>query len=271
MILFLGKKLSKYRWIWRVKAPITAVYKNLAKTHDIAIRKHQKGILFLSEKRLVFIPKSRFERVLTSDSSIIFHSLVEDIRLAFRTKSITCTIDQLFQRIVPVIVPFRRIERFDKPRFALGLSEELDLVFTLDNPNTNLWLLITDIERLDIDKQQLKEMSLANLWRSTVDEIVIQEDIKGKELYRLSIGDGLDASRILLRPLWNKIEGECKSSLVFCIPSRNSLYAAPSDQPNSLERLSDHLQMDWDNKVHSISPRMLVWEDGRCKPWKMNA
>jgi len=238
---------------------------------DLVVRKHTGGVTIVASDRRVFIPAERLKHVKEAVHVERAHDhLAADVRRALRRTAMTLDRSEVLERVVPVVVPLLRVERVDDTRFTLGLGEDLDLAFVLDSPSTGLWVVAADLERLGLSESLLREASLTNLWRATQGVTIVQEDTEGREVYRFSEGDGLDATRVLLRPLWDEVGHRCGSTLIFCMPSRDRVYAAPRAQPESLGRLSEHLQADWVGRNHSVSPRMWVWRGGRLVPWELN-
>jgi hypothetical protein len=49
------------------------------------------------------------------------------------------------------------------------------------------------------------------------------------------------------------------------------VYAAPADQPRSVERLMQHALEDWDSRAHPLTTRLWVWNDNQLEPWHLHA
>ena len=241
-----------------------------------SIRTHDGPDLILrmgeSEARLPYAElRTRMEHYPGRASMMLAHFMAETDR-ALRRPPLGADFTDANERLVPVLLPTDRAERTDHARrLTLSISPGLDVGFVIDDPATNEWVTIHDATSWKMEAEALFELSVLNLWRKTEGAVVVQEQPAGKEVYRIAVGDGLDAARILLRPLWQKVGERCGEDLVFCMPTRDRMYAAPRSQQQSLELMAQRLCADWQHRSHQISPRMWVWTEDQLEPWKMNA
>jgi uncharacterized protein YtpQ (UPF0354 family) len=165
-----------------------------------------------------------------------------------------------------------RTERGDEcGRFIVGLQEELEVAFALESVHSGRWLTVCDIEDRSVAAQELLRLALEGLHQRSDGATVYREGRFGSELYLVRERDGLDAWRLLLAPPWEKLSVATKAPLVIAAPSRDRVYAAPADQPRSLERLMERVREDWSTRPHSISTRLWVWRKARLEPWHLHA
>ena len=178
---------------------------------------------------------------------------------------------EVMTRLLPVVVPVDRTEREgEERRVSQSVADDLDIVFAIDGPSAGRWVTQSLADHWDRGMEELLEASISNLGRATEGATIVQESTVGQEVYRIAVGDGLDASRVLLQPVWSRIQEHCGEPLVLCMPTRDRMYAAPRSQPKSIERLSQHLVDDWSGRPHGVSPKFWIWNGGRLEAWRMN-
>lgn len=174
------------------------------------------------------------------------------------------------KKLVPVPLPPQRTERVDQnARFVVALHPELEIGFAVHSTSTGQWLTLQDA--LELDAKKVLRSALSHLHQNTDGATVYRDGPLGAELYLVRQDDGLDAARLLLAPLWDTVSKMTGAPLVLATPTRDRIYAAPVDQPKSLERLFERVREDWDSRAHPLSTRIWVWQDDRLQPWHLHA
>ena len=152
-------------------------------------------------------------------------------------------------------------------RFTVGLHAELEVAFALESADSGRWLTEEYAQERSVAAGDLLGTALTRLHHRTDGATVYRDGPLGSELYLVRQRDGLDASRLLLTPLWEKISAATNAPLVIAAPSRDRVYAAPSDQPHSIERLIERVREDWSTRPHPTSTRLWVCRRARLEPW----
>lgn len=172
--------------------------------------------------------------------------------------------------LVPVTLHPKRTERSDRgARFVIHLHPELDVGFALESPSSGRWLTQDDAN--DVNPNAILEAAIQRLHHTTDGATVYRDGTPGAELYLIRQDDGLDAARLLLAPLWAKITQATGAPLVIAAPTRDRVYAAPSDQPRSIERLVDRATDDWRARAHPLGTTLWQWSGDRLLPWHLHA
>lgn len=173
---------------------------------------------------------------------------------------------------VPMPLPAHHIEVLGGARRCTKEpATNLVVGFIVDPKDRESWITHADIARWNLNVDTLYDAAVENLWRATQGAVVLQEDVTGREIYHIRHGDGLDSSRLLLAKLWAQVSDTCGDSLIICAPSRGKIYAAPADQPSSIERLTNHVTGDWATHEDRVSPALWIWQEGALHRWAAHA
>lgn len=258
------------------KRPTPMLTRELARRYTRrAISRRPDGTLTVRrEGRLVRVSTARLHDVVRADATRLdaeLHHTLAEVERAFRWRSVDASPAAL-ERLVPIPLPVHRAEVVgEDERLTLRIDETLEVAFVVEGPRSEQWVTRADEARLQLDPATLYRTSLAHLGERSDGAIVLQQGPAGQEIFIVRQGDGLDASRLLLEELWQRIGARCGQPLVLCAPTRDRVYAAPAGQPESIDRMVRHVADDWLGRPHGVSPRLWVYEDGRLQPWSTHA
>lgn len=227
------------------------------------------------DERHVVIPAATVLRYVDADderrAAELNHTLAE-VRRALDREPLGDQVSALWNELVPVPLPPVRTEALEgMARFAMPISEGLEVGFVVASPGNGRWMTRSDRQSLGLSDAALLDGSLARLRRTTDGAVILREGSEGREVYLVREGDELDAARLLLSDLWQRVARHCGRPLVLCAPTRDRIYAAPIDQPASIDRMVQHAIEDWDTRPHGLTPTLWTYEKGRLEPWTRHA
>ncbi len=173
-------------------------------------------------------------------------------------------------RIVPIIKPidyFEQLESFTGPEDSENLpnlvwepyNEGLIIVYAEDQENTINYFHKEEFEKLKIEKQDLKELSIRNL-----EEIVPKIERSGENgSYMLIAGGDYEASLILMTDLWNSDNFAVDGDLVIAIPNRDLVLITGSNNYEQLKHWETFVHECYDTGNHPVSPNFFQWNGER--------
>lgn len=258
-------------WLIHRTRPLPAAARQLRRRFPSArVRRQNESLELCTPDAKVQVPIA-FIRALsqTSDSDPHTYRILAEIERAFARVPLGET---ELDALIPVPLPPERTERQDScARFTISLHSDLDVAFALRSANSGLWLTQQDVEDRSVVATDLLKSALTALHQRTDGATIYRDGPIGSELYLIRQRDGLDASRLLLAPLWQRISKATDAPLVIAAPNRDRIYAAPVDQPRSVERLIERVSEDWSTRAHPITTRLWVWRSSRLEPWHFHA
>lgn len=225
--------------------------------------------------REVVVPATRVLRVAQAESgrleAEIEHALAE-IGRALRWQDLGGHAPDEIDWIVPVPLPAVRTEAVgENARYCVSITPDIDIGFAVGGPASGRWVTEGDRLRRGLTSADLLDRGLARLRQSTDGATILQEGSPGTEIFMLRQGDDLDAARLLLADMWERVADYCGQPLVLCTPTRDRIYAAPLHQPASIDRMVEHVAADWVSRPHAVSPRIWIHEEGRLRAWSTHA
>lgn len=223
----------------------------------------------------VVVPLDHLRHVLTDRPSRAelekAHLLAETDRALRRRALEAPNFEDLASDVVPVVLSRARAERIDEQRlYVVRLSEDMEVGFALGTPSAGQWVTFKDVVRWDLDARELMQRSLDNLWRVSEGTVVHQDDKSPSPVFYLRDGDGLDASRVLLRGLWEKLGEQMGDDILICVPSRDRIYATVGSDPQSIGHMVERMADDWLERPHAVSPRIWRWNGATLERWEMH-
>ena len=148
--------------------------------------------------------------------------------------------------------------KFDLPDYEVGAHFIASLVY--DFPNHMASVSGEQLRKWGVTYYEALESARENLAAepATIAQL-------GAGLYAAATGDSYDACRLLLPELMERFEVE--GDLIVMLPNRDSLFAAGSDDDESLARMLDLVEEAL-QQPRPLVPIPICWRDGQWEDWQ---
>lgn len=189
--------------------------------------------------------------------------MVELLRASEGTPDQTATFEDLKDRIMPMILPEKAVDR-EGAMVSQAYLPGLRIAYALDNDRTIAYIPQAVFEGWKISIEELHETAISNLI-SRSHEIGGQaaQDEDGRvNLVILQTLDGYDASRLLLPSLNDRLRKFLGTPFAAGIPNRDILLCFRNEE-GMIDRLRKQIAADYQEMPHQISDQiLLVTPDG---------
>ena len=120
------------------------------------------------------------------------------------------------------------------------------------------------LEKLNLTKQQVKEMALFNVRK--LENKYKTDEVKGNIFYFVNSNDGYDASRILNSTFLNDIQAQCEGEMLVAVPHQDVLIIADIRNKTGYDVMA-HLTMEFFTKgLVPITSLSLAYDNGHFEP-----
>jgi uncharacterized protein YtpQ (UPF0354 family) len=166
--------------------------------------------------------------------------------------------------IFPVIKDDRFVEigiavnpNFEKNFIYKKYNDKL-YIFFVENTETSIsYLSQEDFEKLNIDFNELKRISIENLSNS------MKIEKYGENGYFMLIADNNYESSLILLDIWNKENFDVKGEIVVGIPASNLLFVTGKNDFENIERLKKKINEINENGEHIVSKELFEYRNGK--------
>ncbi len=137
------------------------------------------------------------------------------------------------------------------------------IMYVVDFNAATLPVMTEQLLKWNIDIDALDQIARSNLATSqpTLTFKVVNNDEGAAAL--LEVGDGYDASRILLEEIHPQLAPELGGNFIVAIPNRDIFIAIAKDAPDFLKRLETHIAADFKRLPYPITRKLfLMTRDG---------
>lgn len=189
---------------------------------------------------------------------------VELLRAAEGSPDRNAPFEELSERVMPVLVT---TEYFDAAKGAVvgqPLVEGIYVTYVIDGDRTITHIPNAQFKKWDIELDDLHDKALANLVsKSETLAADAAQDEDGKvNLILFTLGDGYDASRLLLPTLHERLKEHLGSPFLAAIPNRDILICIRNDS-SILGSVKAQIAQDYRTMPRQITERLfLVTPDG---------
>ena len=178
--------------------------------------------------------------------------------------------DEAKHRIYPSLKPKEYFDSIRKMQDGDALVESmmifdwqkgLKMVMVLDFERSMRFVRTEELEKWEIEPEQLREQAMKNLAAKTgpLWEAALNEARKSKT-FRFKAFDGYDASRILLPDLYERVSRALNSEKIVVIaPMRDLLMAFPYENEEKAKEIKEETERQYARGDHSVSPDIFVF------------
>lgn len=151
------------------------------------------------------------------------------------------------------------------PFYYEKLNEVLYVLFALGSENSLKFLRGTAIDELKIDRNDLLEISKANL-KAALPYIKIAGE--PSTLSMLIAGGNYEASLLLFDYIWTKERFPVKGDIVIYVPSRDSVFITGSEDKMALKKIDSIIHDENTSWSHIVSKVGFIRIDGQWQVYK---
>ncbi len=178
-------------------------------------------------------------------------------------------------RIVPII---KDRAWLDETRTALKLkgsditrlnhvwdeyNDELVILYAEDNPNAIRYLGVEHIEKLGLNRLELRNLAVANLQKA-----VAKIELRGTpEFYVMTAGGNYEASLLLEEKIWTGGQVKVDGEIVVAVPSRDMLLITGSKNPGGIAKLKKLADETVKSAPYRLTPQLFVFRGGKFVPF----
>lgn len=168
------------------------------------------------------------------------------------------------------IMPVLRSPSFDKKdkegnSFVIDKhTAETNIYYAVDLGKSYQLIDEQMLEKLNLTKQQVKEMALFNVRK--LENKYKTDEVKGNIFYFVNSNDGYDASRILNNTFLNDIQAQCEGEMLVAVPHQDVLIIADIRNKTGYDVMA-HLTMEFFTKgLVPITSLSLAYDNGHFEP-----
>ena len=145
------------------------------------------------------------------------------------------------------------------------LNDVLYVLYAFDTPKAIRFMTTGDLVKLGLEKDELLELSKANLRRSVPD----LRSQGNPETLSILLADGTyEASFMLIDGLWTKEQFPVKGDIVVYVPTRDLVLITGSDDKESLMKVHEIVYDPSNQWSHMISNEGFVRKDNQWHVFK---
>lgn len=138
------------------------------------------------------------------------------------------------------------------------LNSELFIVYAIDDGSTLRYLLMSDMEKIGLQRNELRALSIKNLMSQV--EVLVEDEASH---YRIVSDGNFDASFLLVPEVWTKENfPNINGNIWVAVPSRDMLLVADSSNPFGVAFLKQKLKEVVSRSEHPISDKIFEFRNG---------
>jgi uncharacterized protein YtpQ (UPF0354 family) len=152
----------------------------------------------------------------------------------------------------------------DEP-VAHPFAADLVVLYAFNLPDRLQYVTQRELNAAGMTAAQLHAKAVENLPRH-FQEITLKD--LGEGMFGVTCGGVLEASLLLLEPLWDKLLPHLPGVPLAAVPARDLLFVIGSKQPQALKRMQQAAKVELQHAVLETS-RLVFWREGgrwdRCR------
>ncbi len=168
-------------------------------------------------------------------------------------------------RIMPRIQPVSIFEHLSKEQVAhVPWVNDTVIVFVIDLPNMTVSVTTEQMLRWGAGTEELELLARENLAEcSSSLEFRAMDSEEGGRAVLLAMQDGYDASRLLLRGIYESLAPRLGGDFLVAAPSRDMFMALTRDPGDFVDRVQSRVESDYRRLPYPITDRLFyVTRDG---------
>ncbi len=163
--------------------------------------------------------------------------------------------------LVPVLRASSYLQQIPEAHRASMINEpfagDLRIYYMVDEPNAVRAAKESDLTALELRREQLPALGLANLAR--VLPAIDAPSCAGEPVQVWAMGNFFESSRLLQREPWASLASQANGNLVVAAPETNALIVACNPNPEMLAKLTGVAHGLWENGAHPLTPSLFKW------------
>lgn len=172
--------------------------------------------------------------------------------------------EDLKDRILPMVLSEQSVEADHRQTLAEPLVPGLRIAYAIDSDHSIAYIPRPQFKAWDVPLEEVHATAIDNL-AARSEEMAGQaaQDESGRiNLILFQVGDGYDASRILLPTLHDRLREHLGSPFCAAVPNREILLCFRNDD-ETVGRLKTQIEEDFRRMPHQVSDRLfLITADG---------
>ena len=143
------------------------------------------------------------------------------------------------------------------------LNDDLVVVYAIDTPSNIAYLNPEELERLDVQNEELRPLAVRNL-RGLLPGIEVHRG----DLINMVTADGnYEASLLLFADLWEREREKLRGEPVAAVPARDLLLFADSANADAVSQLKQLAAKMRAEATYALTDRLFVLREGRWLPF----
>jgi uncharacterized protein YtpQ (UPF0354 family) len=143
------------------------------------------------------------------------------------------------------------------------LNDDLVVVYAIDTPSNIAYLNPEELERLEVQSEELRALAVRNL-RGLLPGIEVHRG----DLVNMVTADGnYEASLLLFADLWERERGKLRGEPVAAVPARDLLLFADSANADAIAQLKQLAAKMRAEATYALTDRLFVLREGRWLPF----
>jgi uncharacterized protein YtpQ (UPF0354 family) len=179
------------------------------------------------------------------------------------------------KRIVPVLKEKKWCEQVNQGLAMRGAkkllehvsesyNDELIIVYAEDTPKSVRYLSSSDLEKLQLQRSELRRLACVNLKQLLPTPEVEQRD----GTFRITAGGDYDASLLLLEDVWRNDKIQIAGEMVVAIPARDMLLVVGSHDTQAVQWLKRTAQGIFAKAPYALIAKLLVYRNNTFVPFE---
>ncbi len=168
-------------------------------------------------------------------------------------------------RIMPRIQPNTLFEHLDRAQVAhTPWVNDTSIVYVIDLPRMTVSITLEQVVRWGLTIEEVEAQARLNLsnYASSV-EVKLVESAEGGRVAILSVQDGYDAARLLMRSLHGRLAPKLRGDFYVAAPARDIFLAVSQGPDDFVERVQVRVDRDYRRLPYPITNELfVVTQDG---------
>ncbi|MBI5879971.1 MAG: DUF1444 family protein [Chloroflexi bacterium] len=174
------------------------------------------------------------------------------------------------QRLMPLLKPREFLREVERSRVEAivwrpFITDDVIVTLVIDADDSVRYVREREAEASGQSLDDLLETALANLIARTGGDAYEVGGAEGSALFVLATQDGYDATRILLKPLLERLASKVKGELVIGIPNRDFLVAFGSADPAMVAAIGRQVALDAQSRPHPLTNTLFTFRSGQLE------
>jgi len=189
---------------------------------------------------------------------------------AIRFESLTLSFDVIAPRVMPRICALDGALRRRAAHLAhQPFLHDTAIVYVIDlTTGAEIPVTVEQMMRWGVDIEELDTIARTNLKmrEPTINvELYVHDD---RRTAVLNVGDGFDASRLLLSPVYDALAPELGGNFLVAIPTRDRFIAFPREPHVMVDELRPHIAADFRTRPYPITDDLFLFTLDGVADWR---